>query len=51
MGEFLGNLVYKLSDKDYEVFRDSYHRRIQQSISDGIFNLLNFKKFIITILN
>ena len=46
MSEFLSNLVYKLSDKDYEVFRDSYHRRIQQSISDGIFNLLNFKNLL-----
>jgi hypothetical protein len=48
---FWVTLYSKSSDKDYEVFRDSYHRRIQQSISDGIFNLLNFKKFIITILN
>lgn len=46
MGEFLGNLVYKSSDKDYEVFRDSYDRRIQQSISDGIFNLLNVKNLL-----
>lgn len=41
----------KSSGKDYEVFRHSYYRRIQQSISDEIFNLLNFKKFIITILS
>ncbi len=39
----------KPSGKDYEVFRHSYHRQIQQSISDEIFNLLNFKNFIITI--
>lgn len=36
----------KSSGKDYEVFRDSYHRRIQQSISDEIFNLLNFKNLL-----
>ena len=46
MGKFLSNLAYKLSDKDYEVFRDSYHRLIQQAISDGIFDLLNFKNLL-----
>ena len=51
MGEFSSNLVCMSSDKDYEVFRHSYHRRIQQPISDEIFNLLNFKKFIITIFS